>query len=249
MKQLLKPLQIVYTIYAFIVFVVLLLVIIPFVLVASLFGKIKGGNFIYQLCRGWAEVWMLLVGIRPEVVYEEAHDVNKHYIFVANHWSYMDVPMTVKVIRQPVRALGKYELNKIPVFGFLYRNAVVMVDRSNAANRARSVLVLKSVLKKGISIIIFPEGTFNMTERPLKDFYDGAFRIAIETQTTIRPIIFPDTLSRYHYKSMFALSPGRCRGVFLAEVPVKGLTMKDLPVLKEKVYKIMEEKLLRYSDI
>jgi 1-acyl-sn-glycerol-3-phosphate acyltransferase len=248
MKKLLKPLQVIYFIYAMLVFVVLLLIITPFVIIASFFGNINGGNFIYKLCTKWSEIWMFMIGISPRIIYEQPHDVKKQYIFVANHCSYMDVPMAVKAIRQPVRALGKFELSKIPVFGFLYRNAVVMVDRSSAANRAKSVLEMKEILKKGISIIIFPEGTFNMTDKPLKDFYDGAFRIAIETQTPIKPVLFPDTLARHHYNSTLSLSPGKCRGVFLGEVKVEGLTANDITTLKEKVYQLMEDALLRYQD-
>jgi 1-acyl-sn-glycerol-3-phosphate acyltransferase len=155
----------------------------------------------------------------------------------------MDAPMFVKVVRQPVRALGKIEMSKIPLFGFLYRKTVVMVDRSSAENRAKSVMVLKSVLKKGISIFVFPEGTFNTTGHPLKEFYDGAFRIAIETQTPVKPIVFPDTLARLHYKSAFSLTPGRCRAIFLKEVSVEGMTVKDVPELKKKVYDAMEQAL------
>jgi 1-acyl-sn-glycerol-3-phosphate acyltransferase len=153
----------------------------------------------------------------------------------------------VWAVRQPIRALGKYELSKVPVFGFLYRKAAVMVDRSNAANRTRSVTVLKAILRKGVSIVIFPEGTFNTTNAPLKDFYDGAFRIAIETQTPIKPVLFPDTLKRLHYKSIWTATPGRCRCVYLQEIPVEGLTLADTALLKEKVYKVMEEHLLQYD--
>ena len=73
---------------------------------------------------------------------------------------------------------------------------------------------LKSVLKKGISVFIFPEGTFNTTGQPLKAFYDGAFRIAIETQTPLLPIIFPDTVKRLHYTSVFSFQPGYIEGSF-----------------------------------
>jgi 1-acyl-sn-glycerol-3-phosphate acyltransferase len=248
MKQLFRPVQFIYFIYAAISFVCLLLIITPLVIIASFFGKQKGGNFIYSLCTAWSAIWMFMIGIRPRIIYEQSHDSKKQYIFVANHWSYMDVPMTVNAIRQPFRALGKYELSKLPIFGFLYRNAVVMVDRSSPANRAKSVQVLKSVLKSGISVIIFPEGTFNMTQAPLKEFFDGAFRIAIETQTAIKPIIFPDTLARYGNEHIWSLSPGKCRAVFLREVPVEGLTIKDLPALKTQVYQMMEERLLYYKN-
>ncbi len=87
----------------------------------------------------------------------------------------------------------------------------------NASNRARSVIKLKAVLKKNISVVIAPEGTFNMTDKPLKEFYDGAFRIAIETQTPIKPILFLDAYDRLNYKSIFSFTPGRSRAVYLEE--------------------------------
>jgi 1-acyl-sn-glycerol-3-phosphate acyltransferase len=135
----------------------------------------------------------------------------------------------------------------VPVFGFIYRNAIVTVDRSDAANRAKSILTLTSIIKKGISVLVFPEGTFNMTNRPLKEFYDGAFRVAIETQTPVKPVLFLDTYSRMNYKSIFSLTPGRCRIVYLDEIPVEGLTVDDVAKLREKVYAIMEEKLRQYK--
>jgi 1-acyl-sn-glycerol-3-phosphate acyltransferase len=95
--------------------------------------------------------------------------------------------------------------------------------------------------------VISPEGTFNMTHKPLKDFYDGAFRIAIETQTPIKPILFLDTYSRMNYRTIFSLNPGRSRAVYLAEVGVEGLTAKDVAFLKDKVYRIMEEGLIKYK--
>ena len=64
------------------------------------------------------------------------------------------------------------------------------------------------MLKKECSIIIFPEGTFNETEAPLKEFYDGAFRLAINTQTEIWPVLFPDTVDRWHFSHWWKLWPG-----------------------------------------
>jgi 1-acyl-sn-glycerol-3-phosphate acyltransferase len=247
MKSFLKFIQILYTVYAALSFVLLLLIIFPFVFIASFFGKIKGGNFIYRICSYWSDAWFFMIGIYCRKIMETPYDAARQYIFVANHISYMDVPMIVKVIRQPVRALGKSEMSRIPIFGFLYRNAVVMVDRSDANNRAKSVITLKSVIKKGISIFIFPEGTFNMTDRSLKKFYDGAFKIAIETQTAVKPVIFPDTLSRLHYNSIFSFNPGKCRAVFLEEIAVEGLTINDVQVLKAAVFNKMEEALERYT--
>src|ERR1700712_338370 len=244
MNPLLKFIRALYSIYAMLTFILLLLAIFPFVLFASLFGKIKGGNIIYWICGVWSDAWFFLIGVwLIKTKQSGVPKKDKQYIFVANHISYMDIPMIVKAIRQPTRALGKAEIAKVPVFGFLYRYGAIMVDRSSPEARKKSVLQLKSVLKKGISVFIFPEGTFNETGAPLKEFYDGAFRIAIETQLPLLPAIFPDTVKRLHYSSVLSFTPGKSRAIFLEEVPVEGLTADDLPALKQKVHDKMEEAL------
>ncbi len=247
MKLLLKPLHFIYFLYAVILFLVIMVAIFPFVIVASFFGRIKGGNAIYRLCMLWGDIWCFLIGIRHRNVYETPMDRNKQYIFVANHISYLDAPIIVKSLRRPIRALGKYEMSKVPIFGYIYKKAIVMVDRRDAEKRARSVRILKSVLKRGISIFIFPEGTFNQTHKPLKDFFDGAFRIAIETQTPIKPLLFMNAYDRMHYDSVFSLNPGKSKTVFLEEVDVSGLRMADLSKLKQRVHDLMERKLIEYG--
>lgn len=247
MRQLLKPLQWLYNIYAFLTFVAIMLLIFPFVIIASFFGRIRGGNMILRLCMLWGDIWFFLVFIYTKRIYEAPHDKTKQYIFVSNHISYLDPPILVKAFRQPVRPLGKVEMGKIPVFGFIYRKAIVTVDRGSAENRASSVRILKSVIRRGISVLVFPEGTFNTTGRPLKEFYDGAFRVAIETQTPVKPVLFLDAYSRLNYARFLSLTPGRCRIIYLDEIPVTGLELRDLQQLKARVYKIMEEKLIEYK--
>lgn len=215
---------------------------------ASFFGKIKGGNVVYWLCHLWADFFLFMIGISHRNLYEVPHDRTKQYVFIFNHISYMDIPVILKTIRrQHVRVLGKAEMAKVPLFGFLYKTAAVMVDRGDPGKRARSVEQLIAVLKKGISIVIAPEGTFNMTHKPLKDFYDGAFKVAIETQTPIKPLLFLDTYDRMGYESIFSIKPGRSRSVYLDEVSVEGLSLEDVDQLKEKVYQIMETKLIEYK--
>jgi len=203
---------------------------------------------IYQICRGWAITWYFFIGVRHKEIYETPHDRNKQYIFVSNHISYMDIPPIVLIAHQPMRILGKYEMVKVPVFGWIYKAAVILVDRRDSDTRSRSVRALKSALKHHISIFIFPEGTFNETSNPLKEFYDGAFRIAIETGTPIKPILLVDTPDRLHYRGFFELTPGINRVVYLDEVPVTGLTIKDIQALKQQVYTLMESGLMRYRN-
>lgn len=200
-----------------------------------------------RLCMLWADIWFPLIFIWHKKMYEAPHDKKKAYIFVSNHISYLDAAIIVKAYRQPFRPLGKVEMAKVPVFGFIYRNAIVTVDRSSAANRAASVRILKSIINKGISVMVFPEGTFNMGTTPLKEFYDGAFRVAIETQTPIKPVLLLDAYRRMPYESLFLMNPGISRIVYLDEIPVAGLTVLDLQKLKDDVYKKMEEKLIEYE--
>lgn len=249
MKRILRFLQYIYCVYALLTFIGVMLLVFPFVILSLFFGKITGGNMIYRLCHAWAYSWYCLIGVRHKEIYEHPHDTSRQYIFVANHISYMDIPPLVLAVHQPMRALGKYEMVKVPVFGWIYRAAVILVNRKNADTRAKSVRALKSALKHHISIFIFPEGTFNENEKhPLKHFYDGAFRIAIETQTPIKPLLLVDTLDRLHYRSLFELTPGKNRVVYLEEVPVSGLTLKDIPRLKQRVFDMMDAGLRRYRN-
>ena len=247
MTQLLRPLRWIYCVYAFVWFVAIMLLLFPFVLIASFFGKIRGGNAIFRLCMFWADLWFPLVFIFPRRTYMSPHDITKQYVFVLNHTSLLDAAVLPKAFRQSVRPLGKVELSRIPLFGFIYKNAVVTVKRSSTSDRFHSLVILKSVIRKGISVLFFPEGTYNQTHQPLKSFFDGAFRIAIETQTPVKPVLFLDNYARLPYQDALSFNPGRCRIVFLDEVPVSGLTPHDADKLKENVFQIMQNKLREYK--
>jgi 1-acyl-sn-glycerol-3-phosphate acyltransferase len=242
-----NPLLWLYNLYALAWFVLLMIPVFLFAVGASFFGHIRGGNLIYKACRVWGDIWFAVIFIRHRNIYEQSLRKKESYIFIANHISYIDSPIIVKTFRQPIRALGKVEMSKIPVFGFIYRKTIVTVDRSSPGNRARSVQILKSVLRKGISVLVFPEGTFNTTHQPLKDFYDGAFRVAIETGAPIKPVLFLDGYNRMPYEFLFSLNPGISRSVFLEEIPTANLSLKDVPMLREKVYILMQKKLKEYK--
>lgn len=246
MRTVLKPLRWLYCIYALLLFIAGMLLVLPFVVVFSFYGPVRGGNLIYKACLVWDRAWITLVGMRHVEVPGPEPEPGKQYVFVANHISYLDIPVILLVVRRRAfRVLGKAEMRNIPIFGYIYSRAVVMVDRSSPDQRSKSARELIGILRQGISVFIFPEGTFNETDRALKAFYDGAFRIAIETRTPIKPILFLDTYERMHYSSIFSLNPGRIRTVFLPEVSVDGLTMEDLPLLKGQVFRMMEEALVR----
>lgn len=203
---------------------------------------------VYFLARRWADLFFFFTAIRYINIQEGKHDAGREYIFVSNHISYMDIPMMMKVFRkQHFRILGKSAMNKIPIFGSIYKRGTVSVDRGNQEARSQSVKKLIEFINKKISVFICPEGTFNMTHKPLKDFYNGAFKIAIETQKPIKPVLFLDTYDRLNYNSIFSLNPGKCRAVYLPETITEGMDMDDMEWLKEKIYDQMEKALIRYQ--
>jgi len=243
-----KSLRFCFSIYGFLVFLLWMFLLLPAFLWAFLEKPIKGGNLIYKISRFWADAFFFMLAIKHWNIYEAPFDRNAEYIFVSNHISYLDIPMMMKVIRgQNLRVLGKAEMNKIPIFGSIYKRGAVTVDRESIEARSKSIKSLIGFIHQKISVFICPEGTFNTTHKPLKDFYDGAFRIAIETQKPIIPILFLDTYDRLNYKSIFSLNPGKCRGVYLSQTDTAGLTVRDVRKLKEKIYNQMSEALLRYD--
>jgi len=238
----------IYTIYALIWFAFFTILAFPFVIIFSFFGRIKGGNMICSMAKIWADCWYFLLGIRHENIFESSYDPARNYIFLFNHSSYMDIPSLFKAIRrQPFRILGKEEIKKIPVFGFIYSRGAVMVDRGSTQRRAKSVRVLKSLLKHHISIGIFPEGTFNETGKPLKSFYDGAFRIAIETQTPVKPVLFLDNYNLLNHRELLSLKHGKSRAVFLEEISPQGYNLQQISHFKQKVFDTMALKLRSYQ--
>lgn len=98
---------------------------------------------------------------------------------------------------------------------------------------------LKRILNMGIPILIFAEGTQNRTKEALQPFKDGAFRMAIDTQRPIQPMVVlgagplmpPGTID---------LKPGTIRIVIGERIPTDGLTVADVQDLKEKTFNIMK---------
>lgn len=246
MRYFIRFIQILYCVYAILLFCCFLLLMLPIVFISFLLGKKMGGNLIMYSAKRWADIWLILIGIHHQKIFEEPLRKGVSYIFISNHNSYMDIPQILKAVPVSFRALGKAEAGNIPVFGWVYNSVVVTVLRSSAEARAKSLQKLREVLNHGISIYIAPEGTFNMSSEPLIPFFDGAFRLAIETQTPVKPMLFLDALDRMHWRNLFTLNPGKLRTVYLEEVSTEGYTIDDLPVFKEKIYRMMEEKLISY---
>lgn len=241
-----KALSIVFLTYAAIVFIALMFAALPFVLLFSAILPIKTAKrYILAVLRTWALLFSLLSCFW--VITKNKANINrsKSHIYVGNHGSYLDAITVCLSIPQYFSALGKIEMTKVPVFGLIYKRIVVLIDRSNRESRDKSVTILKNDIANGQSILIFAEGTMNQTEKPLADFYDGAFRIAIETQTSIIPFVMINNRKLLPRKNPLLVRPGLITTIFLPEVSVVGLSMDDVPLLKKKVFEVMEEALIK----
>ncbi|MFA6276628.1 MAG: lysophospholipid acyltransferase family protein [Pedobacter sp.] len=243
-----KVLSALYLCYAALIFILLMFIALPFVLLATtLLAPATGKRVSMFFLRCWA--WAFSITTFFWIKTTNKHLINRKvpHIYVGNHGSYLDAIAVCISIPQYFSPLGKIEMAKVPVFGWIYKRIVVMIDRSSKESRERSVASLKRDIANGQSILIFPEGTMNKSDTPLSEFYDGAFKIAIETQTPLMPFVMinnRELLPRVH---PLKAHPGVLTTVFITPVDVKGLQLEDLTMLKQKVYTLMEEAILKYS--
>ena len=191
--------------------------------------------------RYWTKWWLFMIGMSPTVI---GNIPDGKYIYVANHISYLDSMVLFATIPGYFCPLGNKEFSTKPIIGLIYKQITILVDRGSAESRAKSVKTLQNIINKGTSICIFPEGKFNETDKTLLDFYDGAFRLAINTQTPILPVVLPDTVHRWHWNSWFSQTPGKNRAIFLDPIDVSNLRMvEDLEALKYKAHSVIKSRL------
>ena len=231
----------VFILWSFSVFIAAMLLVVPFIFVISaLFKGKKASDIISLFLNIWGWTFCIFTFFQIHTRNRNVLDPKKAYIYVSNHNSYLDAIAVVLAIPGSFKPLGKIEMVKIPVFGLVYKRIVVMIDRASKESRAKSVEELKQDLAKGQSILIFPEGTMNRSNHALADFYDGAFRLAIETQTPIAPMVILNARNLFPRADPLAASPGVITCVFDKPIEVSGLVADDLETLKAKVYDSME---------
>ena len=243
-----KVLVTLYLLYAALIFIALMLIVLPFVLVASaILPKTAGKRVILFLLRCWSWIFSVTSFFWVKTVNKNLVNPRVPHIYVGNHGSYLDAIAVCISIPQFFSPLGKVEMTKVPIFGAIYKRIVVLIDRSSKESREQSVLALKEDIALGVSILLFPEGTMNRSEAVLSEFYDGAFRIAIETQTPLMPFVMINNRKLLPRVDPLKARPGLIRTVFITPVSVAGLGVDSLPQLKQKVFDLMEEAILKYS--
>jgi 1-acyl-sn-glycerol-3-phosphate acyltransferase len=205
-------------------------------------------NF-YYIAHQWGKLIVFLMGFKTEVVCSEELKPGKSYMLSANHTSMMDIMLMLAVVKNnPFVFVGKAELAKIPVLGFVYRRTMILVDRANADSRRAVFKQANQRIKNGRSVCIFPEGEVPTDESIiLTNFKNGAFILAIEHQIPIVPISFYDNKKRFSY-TFFSGSPGKLRVKFHHPISTEGMSVKeDKNILKKKVFDILYKDLKETS--
>ena len=181
----------------------------------------------------------MLTFIRYSIQGKENFQKGKSYIYVSNHTSFLDIPGICLALPGEFRPLAKKELVKLPVFGIIAKGACIIVDRSSAESRKKSIDRLKQTLKEGINILLFAEGTQNRSKEVLQPFHDGAFRIAIDTQQPIIPIVIIGA-GKLMPPGTINMRPGNVKIMVGKEIPTAGLTTSDSTNLKTQTFEVMK---------
>lgn len=203
-------------------------------IVFNLFSKEKAYKYSCVLTRWWGSTWFALALVRWKNEGATQIDMSKPYVCISNHLSAFDIHACSVSNMLPFSFLAKIEVDKIPFVGYLARNMHVYVDRKSPESRQKSFQRMVDHLNLGRSIHLYVEGTRNTTEHLLKDFHDGAFRLAIETQTPIYMATLVGT-NRVMNTKEFRAMPTTIRCIWEEPISTVGLTMDDMEDLKSLV--------------
>ena len=232
-----------YKIWVFLVFTVFMILLLPGIVLPFLLGQ-RFGSVGYAFLWLWSWIFSKLTFIRYKFFGRENFRKGKAYIYVSNHTSFLDIPGLTMLLPGQFRPLAKKELLKIPVFGWIAKSAAIIVDRSSHESRKKSMDRLKLFLHDGISILIFAEGTQNRTANILQPFKDGAFRMAVDTQQPVLPIVVLGA-GRLMPPGTIEVKPGLIRIFVGKEIATDGLGVKDVAVLKQQTFDAMSEMIER----
>jgi 1-acyl-sn-glycerol-3-phosphate acyltransferase len=207
---------------------------IGYSIVLAIGGKKYAKKCIWVNCHYASPLLLKLFGVKLVVHNPERVNSDKTYVFVSNHGTHIDVLANASACPLPPKFLAKSELKNFPIFGFMVSMLAILVDRKSKESRDKSMRYMVQELTAGNSIFLYPEGTRNRTPQPLKEFKDGAFRAAILAQIpiAIQTIVGARSLNK---QGGLHLKPGTVHVYWGKPIETKGLTIEDLPALRELV--------------
>ena len=236
MKLLKKIIARILAVWALLMFASTMFIFMWFYFICIVLPEPQKTQWHRHLSRLWMGLFMLLSGIRFSVKGKEVFNGLENAIVVCNHNSLLDIPVSFPFLPRANKTIAKKSFSYIPLFGWIYSFGTVLVDRKSNKSRQDSYEKMKHVLNHGLDMLIYPEGTRNKTEAPLKSFYDGAFKLAVDTQKPIVPVVLLNTKKMLPAKPAMYLKPGKIEMHILPAVSPQGKTSDEL---KKIIYDIM----------
>lgn len=216
-----KIFQFPYFLFAASCLVALILASFPLALILMLFPKKIKDLGMFIILKSISYIGLTVIGMIPVNYHRRKIDFSKGYLLMPNHQSLMDAALIYTSIPKPFKTLGKIELEKVPIYGIIYKLVVITVDRSSVTAKANSIRKMKKELDNGLSVAIFPEGTFADQPQPaLLPFQKGGFSLAFLQQADILPILYLDAAERLHPSKVWNMTPGLNRSVFLPPIRI-----------------------------
>ena len=219
-----------------------IIIFFPFLLLFT--SRTKFYPQFFMIARWWAYIILYGMGFYPRIKSEQKLEKGKSYMLVANHTSMTDIMLMLITVKNPFVFVGKKELVKIPLFGYFYKRTCILVDRGNQKSRKEVFERAQKRLNSGVSICIFPEGGVPDDQSLVLDgFKDGAFRLSIDHQIPVVPIVFYDNKKRFPY--IFSKgSPGKMRVKIKSFIPTEGRTQEEKRALRAKTREVILQELL-----
>jgi len=167
-------------------------------------------NKIHKVANLWAKILLLICNTKVKVIGEENLLRGKPQIFMANHQSDFDILISLAYIPVQFRWIAKKELFAIPVFGTAMRSAgYIEIDRSNKEKAIQSIDEAALRIRRGKSIMTFPEGT-RSRDGEIKPFKQGVFHLAIKSGVPIVPVSIIGS-GRIMPKRSLRIKPGQIK--------------------------------------
>src|SRR5271169_2842087 len=209
---------------------------------AALFGfpwtyLTKDISFLYNTCMWVAYTGVRIVGVKVRTLGLEKIDPARTYIFMSNHISNLDPPVTLPLIPGRTSVMVKKGLFKIPILGqIMLIGSLVPVDRGNRDAGIAAVRDALRAIDRGLNMTIYVEGHRSFDGK-LLPFKKGPFNLAEECKVPIVPITISGT-EVVMPKARFAIRPGTVTVVFHDLIEPQDFGSREC--LMEKVRKAIE---------
>lgn len=196
----------------------------------------------------WSPMLLAIWWVRIEVEGLERMDPSRPCFVVANHQSWLDIPLLFVALPNPVLFVAKQELASVPmVRACLDTLGMVFINRNDRRDSMRSVSLLTDRLRDGWSVLSFPEGTRSIDGR-LKRFRIATFNAALESGVPVLPVALEGP-ARVVPRQGFRFRPGRVRVVITAPIATGGMSPDDRFLLAGQAQRAVAAELARLRGL